>query len=211
MTTKAMRFFMPVWDTKIATVLTRHGHKVTGLKQEPHDVLCFVDGAPVCPFLYGQRTISGLGVDLFRDQKEWALLRGLTNTLPKVGFGRGAHLLNAFSGGFSFQDCDNHDGPTVHKVTNLVSGACLWSTTSHRQVMQPSESADILVVADNGCTYFTTDAGVTKKKDMVVPPIDVEACYYPHTNSLCFQSSDLTHAPTASMFFELLANAEMLA
>lgn len=211
MTTKARRAYMPVWDVKLASCLTKIGWSITGLASETHNVLVLGDGPPISPFLYGQRRIPTLRVDMPRDLKEWKVLREYARThstlFPKIGFGRGAHLLNVFNGGSSWQSSNGHKGPTVHRVINYVDGSIVWTTTNHEQLMRTTLEADILAVAVHESLEYTDDSGTVKAKDMKLKELDIEACYYASNNALCFQPSDLTHQPTMDLFVALMEDS----
>ena len=211
MTLEAKRAFMPVWDMKIASCLSKYGWKVTGLEQEPHDVLVLVDGPAIAPFLYGQRRIPTLRVDVPRDLKEWGLLRSYgrtrSTTFPKIGFGRGAHMLNVHNGGSAWQSSSNHEGPTVQRVVNYIDGTLTWVTTNHSQLMRVTGEADILAVAQHESTFYVDDTGTFKANEMKVKELDIEACYYATGNSLCFQPSDLTHEGTYNLFVSLMEDS----
>ena len=201
---------MPVWDVKLATVLVKNGWIVTGLKTEPHDVVVLVDGPAVAPFLYGQRRIPTLKVDPERDLKELGFLRSysMENSakFPKIGFGRGAHMLNILNGGSAWQFANNHEGPTVHQIVDLWNGKERYVTTNHQQIMRTACDAHLLAIASHESTTYIDERGPFLRKNMKQAPLDPEACYYEETNSLCFQPSDLTHGPTADFFFELCAD-----
>jgi gamma-glutamyl-gamma-aminobutyrate hydrolase PuuD len=196
--------FMPRWDAQLVKSLTERDFKVVGVgSTEPYDVLCLTDGPPVSPLYYGQRRIAELKCDLLRDMEETRLLRSMGAAKPKVGFGRGAHMLNIFNGGSAWQVTSGmHLGPTLHKAVSWVTGTSQYITTNHVQVMVPHDSADILAVATNPSTKYQSDKATYTLKEMV-EAIDVESCYYPHSNSLCFQPTDLSHAATMNLFIEL--------
>jgi gamma-glutamyl-gamma-aminobutyrate hydrolase PuuD len=125
----------------------------------------------------------------------------LSSNKPKIGIGRGAHLLNMYNGGSSWQSVDNHLLGT-HRVTNLITGNVLFVTSEHWQVMRPTSSADILCVADVGKTYKDDQQEYTTAAN--AKAYDIEACFYSMTNSLCFQPSpDRDHTPSRELLYEL--------
>lgn len=200
----SVTLFMPTWDMKLCHAMTKRGFKVTGVgSTEPYDVLCLTDGPPVSPLLYGQRRIAELKCDLLRDMSENRLLRSMGAAKPKIGFGRGAHMLNVFNGGSAWQSTSGmHLGPSLHKAISWVTGTTMYVTTNHSQVMIPHDSADILAVTSHPSIEYRSDKATYKLKEMK-EAIDVEACYYPQTNSLCFEPTDLTHDKTMDLFMEL--------
>lgn len=192
--------FLPRWDVRTAMMFNEMNHRVVASPKQEHDVIVFTDGPPISPFLYGEKKVHRDPSDVERDLAENALLRSLDSNKPKIGLGRGAHLLNMFNGGSSWQSVSNHLLGS-HQTTNLITGTILYVTSQHWQVMRPSSSADVLLIADVGRTYRDDkqqfSAGPGKK-------IDIEACYYANTNSLCFQPSpELGHKATRDLLYEL--------
>lgn len=179
---------MPHWDVRIAMLLNKRNYAVLGIASNiKPDMVLFVDGPPVSPIYYGEaRLKSTYPCDLRRDAEDVYVYRQLSRKIPKLGIGRGAHFLNIMNGGSAWQLVTNHNiGP--HKTTDLITGDVRYLSSDHSQLMLPrDDEADIICVADVA-RKFTSSDGMTRERDSISGAMDVEVCYYGHTNSLCFQ------------------------
>lgn len=177
--------FMPHWDVRLAMLLTKRNYRVRGIASNEHyDLVLFVDGPPVSPIFYGEAKLATMKCDLSRDRDDNNVFRQLKTAMPKVGIGRGAHFLNVMNGGSAWQLVSDHaSGP--HKTTDLLTNSELTVSSNHHQLMLPNDDADILCVADVARTLATDSYSL--ERDSLKDAMDVEACFYGHTNSLCFQ------------------------
>ena len=178
---------MPHWDVRMAMLLNKRNYPVMGIASSiKPDLVLFVDGPPVSPIYHGERRLGSTGAtNLRRDAEDIFVYRQLSRKIPKLGVGRGAHLLNMLNGGRAWQLVNGHNvGP--HKTTDMITGDVRWLSSDHCQLMLPKDDADIICVADAARTFTSSD-GKEYNRGSIVDAIDVEACYYGHTNSLCFQ------------------------
>lgn len=176
--------FMPTWDVRLANLFNRRNYPCVGIGSNvKYDMVVFVDGPPVSPIFYGEAKLATMKCDLARDRYESQVFRQLKTKIPKLGIGRGAHLLNIMNGGSAWQFVSNHIGP--HKTTCLLTGNESMISSNHSQLMLPRDDADLICVADVART-FQSDS-IELRRESMKDAIDVEVCYYDHTNSLCFQ------------------------
>lgn len=176
---------MPHWDVRLAMLLNKRNYPVVGIYSNVQPDICiFTDGPPVSPVFYGEAKLSILKCDLARDRLDSACFRQLKHNLPKVGIGRGAHFLNIMNGGSAWQLVDGHNlGP--HKTTCLLTGDVRYLSSNHQQLMLPNSDADIVCVTDVAKKHMSDS--IELQRENMKDAMDVEVCYYSHTNSLCFQ------------------------
>lgn len=152
------------------------------------DLVHFTGGADVSPSLYGQDVHPLTSSSGARDMKERALwLEARRLKLPMVGECRGAQFLNVMCGGQMYQHVDGHAcGKDGHMMVDLRTGMLLPVTSTHHQMMWPSDSATILGVASESTVWeYMKDEGVRKYRP--TRGEDVEVVYYANHNCLCFQ------------------------
>lgn len=155
------------------------------------DVIQFTGGADVNPALYDEVPHPSTHFDRARDERCIGLYKlAVANGIAMCGICRGGQFLNVMNGGSMFQHCDGHAIYGVHKATILSSGLEVEVTSTHHQIMRPNR--------DKGIVLMEAKPLGTFKEHMVLrtdgrwsieheEEDDVEAVYYPDTNSLCFQ------------------------
>lgn len=161
------------------------------------DVIQFTGGADVTPKYYGEGAHPTTGNNPERDVKCFKLFdSALIRNIPMAGICRGGQFLNVVNGGKMFQDVDNHAIRGTHDAVIQDTGKHVQVTSTHHQMMRPNRHADaiVLMVADPSLTTHKT---FMKKETLhgrtgwveadANNEDDVEAVFYPHTNSLCFQ------------------------
>ena len=140
------------------------------------DLICFTGGADVTPAMYGARPHPRTFSDPDRDEKERAIwLRSRDRGIPAVGICRGGQFLNVMSGGTMHQHIDGHATGNNHLITDLATGEEVMVSSTHHQMMVPSEEAIILATAK------------IVKWPLGMDQDDIEVVYYPHSDALCFQ------------------------
>lgn len=159
------------------------------------DLVVFTGGEDVTPSLYHEANVAS-HCNWMRDAEEIEEFENFSDT-PKVGICRGGQFLNVMSGGKMYQDTDNHC--QSHMVFDLDTGHEYLVTSTHHQMMRPSEDATIVGVA-NESSYVLAAGGEKIVED------DIEVVYYDKTKSLCFQPHPEYHGAeeTEKYFFELL-------
>jgi len=150
------------------------------------DIICFQGGPDVHPKLYGEEVLPGTYVEDHRDEEDIEVYAKYTHK-PKVGICRGGQFLNVMAGGEMYQDVNNH--LSGHEAINLlpITGSIykhesyLDVTSDHHQMMIPSEEGEVLLIAHKATDFKSATENRPK------PEYDVEAVWYDHVDSLCFQ------------------------
>jgi gamma-glutamyl-gamma-aminobutyrate hydrolase PuuD len=157
------------------------------------DFIQFNGGADVFPMMYNQRPyeFKTYGYDLARDLAEENLYhQAMDLEIAKIGICRGGQFLHVMNGGSLWQDVNNHLGDHWAKFLTPSGEVEFRVTSTHHQMMRPDskEEFSILGVAPGLSTYkvsFDTKHNTvfTVQGDI----LDIEALYYPNTNTFCFQ------------------------
>lgn len=147
------------------------------------DMLVFTGGEDVSPHLYGDHKHHMTGSSIKRDASEAMLFDDAKERgLPMVGICRGGQFLNVMSGGRMYQHVGKHCG--VHEITDVLTGEVVQVSSTHHQMMKPSEKGLLVATAYLGGEREWYDQQVFRKD---VSTEDVEVVFYPHTRCLCFQ------------------------
>lgn len=192
-------------DTNVRSVFEDRGYNIKSILnlKDPnlYDGVIFTGGADISPYLYGQGLHPRTHPDYSRDLREMAILRAIPRWKPKIGICRGGQLLNVYSGGDMIQDVDHH-GSGSHKVKCLMTGSEYEVSTLHHQAMNPSTDGWVLAVASES-TKRATYHDVEYIDNKTQKDHDIEAVYYDHTKSYCFQGHpEYNYAPdSAKLFF----------
>lgn len=147
------------------------------------ELVCFTGGEDVSPNLYGDKRHPTTHNNPHRDFRESELFTNfLFRGLPMVGICRGAQFLNVMAGGRMYQNVTRHTAP--HHLTNLRDGTFVWVTSTHHQMMMPSDAGQLL-----GASYLEGDRewfdGEVAKRDKSNE--DIEVVLYARKRLLCFQ------------------------
>lgn len=194
--TKLRKVYVVGGDHLVSKMFNNHKDYVTVHNINTADLLCFTGGADVSPHLYGEQNRYS-HVSPVRDEDETHLFKTFRE-VPKVGICRGGQFLNVMSGGKMYQDVDQHT--MSHDVVDFT-GRKFRVTSTHHQMMRPSEDAGILATACHKNDYVQTD-------QKTLPGLyGYEVLYYGDTQSLCFQPHpEYSNCPreTTDWFFELV-------
>lgn len=157
---------------------------ISNLKEDVPDLVVFTGGEDVDPALYKEKSHPRTFYSRYRDMQEKELFKEfLEMDIPMVGICRGGQFLNVMNGGRMFQHVSNHTRD--HYIIDTETKKKIFSTSTHHQMMRPSESAVVLSVAYEGGKKESMEKGYpTDHLDEVE---DIEAVFYPHTKCLCFQ------------------------
>ena len=169
---------------------------------EDADIVCFTGGEDVSPVYYGERLLAKTSCNPLRDAEEFAVWEEAEALgRPKVGICRGAQFLNVMNGGKLWQDVNNHTAQ--HEVKIVSTGEIIGQQTStHHQMMRPSDSGEVLAVACEA-TYKHAESTLETREEPGWD--DVEAVWYPDTQSLCFQPHpEHLEGPCRRLFFNLI-------
>ena len=148
------------------------------------DLICFTGGADVSPMLYDCPKHPTTQNDLRRDEDCFELFHKALFTKPMVGICRGAQFVNVCNGGEMWQNVDNHALQGTHTAVDVMDGKKYQVTSTHHQMMIPTEEAEVLLVAHETTKREYSDIWeTTYMKELP----DMEALWYEASRSLCFQ------------------------
>lgn len=160
----------------------RMGHDVVHAIEDA-DFACFTGGEDVSPSLYSHPIHPTTYFSEARDVREKEAFEVLQSRgIPSVGICRGAQFLNVMSGGAMYQDCTEHTKP--HNLLCNETGEVVLVTSTHHQMMKPSNNAIIIATASEGGERTFWNGGEWVKE---TSKEDIEVVYYPETRALCFQ------------------------
>lgn len=166
------------------SMFSRRGWKVVNLLGgETPDLVQFTGGEDVDPALYKHAKHSSTRSNPNRDAYESQIYHGFLGKAAFAGICRGGQFLNVMNGGTMFQHVDNHGGD--HIAYDHVSDKEVLVTSTHHQMMIPGPNAVLLMTAKRSTVRWLEQEAqmVNREKG----DVDVEALFYPETNSLCFQ------------------------
>lgn len=178
------------------------------------DLVVFVGGEDVNPSLYNQRRHHTTYYNIERDTLEvdvYNEARALG--IPMAGICRGGQLLNVLNGGKLWQDVNGHNSGR-HKAWIVGhAGLPVEVTSVHHQMMEPDHFSDVKILLKaaeatkkiNMSDISTVMPSVYERYPDIKEYTDVEACYYPASNCLCFQPHpEYGHKETKEVFFQFL-------
>lgn len=161
------------------------GFEVVGTV-EGADLVCFTGGADVDPDLYGQQQLRVTYFNRNRDDVCMEIFNTCKqHNIPMVGICRGSQFLCVANGGGLWQDVDGHATFGGHKAYDVKTGNAIMVTSTHHQMMRPKGIVHVdfdVIMTANEATYRLDDEGTQKGNGL-----DVEAVYWPKTNSFGFQ------------------------
>lgn len=151
------------------------------------DVILFAGGADVSPHLYGERPIEGTYSHFERDVYNKRLWDGMKPGQKAVGICRGAQFLNVMNGGKLWQDVDNHTG--THELEDLITGQVVSVSSTHHQMMRPTDKAEIVAIAyESSQRYCADEISICPDSDWEEGNEDIEVVFYDEAHpTLCFQ------------------------
>lgn len=195
------RLALVVGDWSVEEIFRKRGWRTTPkwVGAEP-DIIVFTGGEDISPALYDQVNVrSWFSRD--RDELEVNLYEHF-RAIPKVGICRGGQLLNVLSGGSMWQDCNNHGG--THTGFDWRTGGSVSLTSVHHQLMRPSDEAVILCTSRRS-SRVEDDTGEYEVDLLDNYVGEMEALWYPNTESLCFQGHpEYGNSACEEYFFSLV-------
>lgn len=167
------------------------------------DLVQFVGGEDVDPALYKEERHATTGSNPLRDARESHIFHQFVGNTPMAGICRGGQFLNVMCGGRMWQNVNNHAIRDVHKAEDLFFGAEVEVTSTHHQMMRPTEEAELLLKA-NLSTVRETSTSLEKG-----PFDDVESVLYAEQQVLCYQPHpeylEKDH-PCQRLYFDYIEN-----
>jgi GMP synthase-like glutamine amidotransferase len=188
-------------EHETAQMFLRNGWMLHGPDtDEAPDLVIFTGGEDVSPSYYQEANVASYNNPV-RDAYETEVFEKFKDT-PKVGICRGGQFLNVLSGGRMWQDTDNHG--RYHVLTDLVTGKEVFVSSTHHQMMRPSDDAETVAVAKESTYRLSADYNETREENPHYH--DFEVLFYDRTQSLCFQPHPeyFDAEDTEKYFFELL-------
>lgn len=177
-----MKVFVVGQDHYVTNMFLRQGWTIVNYIDENIDLIQFTGGEDVDPSYYGEARHPRTYSNPKRDAAEAAIFNEWRGVVNMAGICRGGQFLNVMSGGKMWQHVNNHAISGTHEAFDVASGQSLQVTSTHHQMMSPSDEADVLLTASLASTKQTAIA----QFDGFLWP-DYEAVYYPNTRSFCFQ------------------------
>lgn len=169
-------------DHQVISMFKDNGYSVVGDVNDA-ELICFTGGADVSPMLYQSVKHPKTYTNPVRDERCANIFYSFPN-VPFVGICRGAQFLNVMNGGEMWQHVNNHAIHGMHLAKDVSDGKSYYVTSTHHQMMIPSEDAEIIMTAETGSRREFEHVNDTDYHSELP---DIEAVYYEDTNSLCFQ------------------------
>lgn len=149
------------------------------------DLVVFTGGEDVTPALYGAAAHPATYNSVQRDEEEAVVFEYCrSHGIPMVGICRGGQFLNVMSGGEMYQHVNKHAIHGTHIAVDVDSGETIPVSSTHHQMMKPSEYAQVVAIATLGGWREWYEGEVFKRDESNT---DYEVLFYPDTKSLCFQ------------------------
>ena len=191
------------YDGAVSHMFRQYGFEEVN-KSEHADLVCFTGGEDVDPSLYGCHKHPSTCSNHYRDEAEIAVVNEcIEHGIAMVGICRGGQLLNVMNGGKMYQDVRNH----TRDHYALIENKAVQVTSTHHQMMKPSEQGNVLGIAYiSPSRVYVDEKGNIIKDSVSVEEPDIEVVFYPITKSLCFQPHPEfnPHSECTSAFFSLI-------
>lgn len=152
---------------------------------ESADLVVFLGGADVSPYLYGQKPVDEVTYcDQQRDKRERDVFELCRNKkIPMFGICRGAQFLHVMNEGTLWQHVDNHT--QQHLIYDVEEDLTVMSSSTHHQMMEYNETMVLLACTNDPVATILKNDETTIQVDSGV--IEVEACFYETSQCLCIQ------------------------
>lgn len=169
-------------DANIASMFLQEGWKLADVITKDVNLIQFTGGEDVDPSYYQETRHPATHSNPKRDAFESAIYHEWAGEIPMAGICRGAQFLNVMNGGKMWQHVNNHAIHGRHEAFYHPDQTKLMVTSTHHQMMIPNENGEVLMtaaIATSKATATQTVLGNTGD--------DVEAVYYPATQTVCYQ------------------------
>lgn len=175
-------------DSAYVQMFMRNGWSIARDPAEAH-LIQFTGGSDVDPMLYDEPKHPQTGSHPARDSAEANIFNTFVDEIPMAGICRGGQFLNVMNGGRMWQHVDNHAVGGGHFLTDHTNhNNQVRVSSTHHQMMDPTGSANYILLATAGLTKIKEDGWGNKiKQDQSDLYRDVEALFFPETNCLCYQ------------------------
>lgn len=190
-------------DFGITDMFLRRGWEVVQNIGKEVDLIQFTGGEDVDPSYYQETRHPRTYSNPARDAAESAIYHEWMGKIPMAGICRGGQFLNVMNGGKMWQHVDGHAGRGKHFATNQLTGEVVEVTSTHHQMMVPSEHGEVILTANMALRKESADAVAEGDGK------DVEAVLYISTSCLCFQPHpeyvQINH-PCQNLYFDYLTH-----
>lgn len=173
------KVYVEARDRSTITMFEERGWDVVATVEDA-DVICFTGGSDVSPMLYENGAMKNTISDPKRDEFCANIFYSEdSKDALFVGICRGGQFLNVMCGGRLYQDVDGH--ATTHDIYCTSTGKIIEASSSHHQMMVPTEEGEVLYVAEKSLYKLP------KYDDVEEKGLDVEVVWYEDDKCLCFQ------------------------
>lgn len=152
------------------------------------DLIVFIGTSHIHPTNYKDKLGSTTTADLEKDYDEFDIHYRFNMSIPRIGIGRGAHLLTSCAGGKIIQDITGHKD-TEHLVNTFQYGTYTIKS-NHDQMMYPFNLKEEDYRLLGFTKHFQSTKylnGVDEEFKLANSFLEPEIVQYPRINSLCFQ------------------------
>ncbi len=158
------------------------------------DIVAFIGGTDVDPFLYDQRPVAQTQQpDVERDAFEQDVyFQCLEHNIPMVGICRGAQFLHVMNGGQLWQHVSGHAGPD-HWIVDFETGRRVKATSLHHQMLQINDDIEVIASTEDRISSLFISADLTLNNNDLIhnsdisPQLEIEAGAYWNTQSFFVQ------------------------
>lgn len=180
-----MKVYIEASDGLVQRMFEEHGWSTVYDPQQA-DLICFTGGADVSPMLYRCHKHPATRSVASRDENCTNLaVFAEEQSIPMVGICRGGQFLNVFCGGTMWQHVEGHAMQAPHEAIDIRTGERLQVTSTHHQMMCPSDDAEVVLI---GATTNTRREYDSPENINILPECpDMEVVYYHEFKVLCFQ------------------------
>lgn len=193
-------------DNLIRRMFREHGGFDHAASPVDADYIVWPGGEDLNPLMYQEKAIPGTIFNSSLDLRDVQLYEMVEFTAIKIGICRGGQLLNVINGGTLWQDCNAHNHGGVHTIKDAITGISYPVNTLHHQQMRIAEHGELIAytrASTKKSGYALEWREELQGQDLT--EVDVEAVWYPKTNSLCFQPHpEFDHQMTRNYFFSLI-------
>lgn len=170
-----------------ADMFKKQGWKVTD-SIKLADLIQFTGGEDVNPAYYGEVPHPTTGFNPERDKREAVIFAyALEHKIPMAGICRGGQFLNVMCGGRLWQHVTQHARMGTHEVVDTVSKEKFQVTSTHHQMMRPSDDGFVVLTASMGGSRTSMLPNGKEYTEMGGYNADIEAVYYDKQRCFCFQ------------------------
>lgn len=189
-------------DALIAKMFLKRGWQLVDYLGGDPDLVQFTGGEDVDPSYYKEGKHPSTYSNPRRDAQEASIYNDMLGKVPMAGICRGAQFLNVMNGGKLWQHVNYHATMHGHMASCHHTGQELVVTSTHHQMMIPTDFARVLLtanIAEVKQGYDTQEVGGIKP--------DVEAVFYDQSKSLCYQPHPeyvTINSPCQNLYFQYI-------